>query len=73
MYAECDKKHFLFYKKFENDLKCVLEKILKGNLDLISSLSPLVKIQLMGGKVCFRYRGKNCWALSTNFLYSKVY
>ena len=29
-----------------------VEKILKGNLDLISS----VKIQIMGGKVCFRHK-----------------
>ena len=56
MYAECDKKHFLFYKKFENDLTCVLEKILKGNLDLISS--PSLKIQIIGEKVCLRWRGK---------------
>ena len=48
----CDKKHLLFYKKFENNLTCVLEKILKGNLDLISS--PSLKIQIIGEKVCLR-------------------
>ena len=33
-----------------------VEKILKGNLDSISS--PSVKIQIMGGKVCLRCKGK---------------
>ena len=35
-----------------------VEKILKGSLDLISSPSPSVKIQIMGGKVCLRRKGK---------------
>jgi hypothetical protein len=33
-----------------------VEKILKGNLDLIPS--PSLKIQIMGGKVCLRCKGK---------------
>ena len=33
-----------------------VEKILKGSLDLI--LSPSVKIQIMGRKVCLRCKGK---------------
>ena len=35
-----------------------VEKILKGSLDLIPSPSPSVKIQIMGGKVCLRFKGK---------------
>ena len=35
-----------------------LEKFLKGSLDLIPSPSLSVKIQIMGGKVCFRCKGK---------------
>ena len=35
-----------------------VEKILKGSLDSISSPSPSVKIQIMGGKVCLRCKGK---------------
>jgi len=35
-----------------------VEKILKGSLDLIPSPSPSVKIQIMGGKVCLRRKGK---------------
>ena len=35
-----------------------VEKILKGSLDLISSPSPSVKIQIMGGKVCSSRKGK---------------
>ena len=35
-----------------------VEKIWKGSLDLNPSASPLVKIQIMGGKVCLRCKGK---------------
>ena len=35
-----------------------VEKILKGSLDSIPSPSPSVKIQVMGGKVCLRCKGK---------------
>ena len=42
-----------------------VEKILKGSLDLISSTSPSVKIQIIGGKFCLRCEGKT-------FLFSKV-
>ena len=35
-----------------------VEKILKGSLDSIPSPSPSVKIQIMGGKICMRCKGK---------------
>ena len=35
-----------------------VEKILKGSLDSIPSPSPSVKIQIMGGKVWLRCKGK---------------
>ena len=35
-----------------------VEKILKGSLDSIPSPSPSGKIQIMGGKVCLRCKGK---------------
>jgi hypothetical protein len=35
-----------------------VEKISKGRLDSISSPSPSVKIQIMGGKVCLRHKSK---------------
>ena len=41
--------HFCFVK---------VEKDLKGSLDSILLPSPSVKIQIMGGKVYFRYNGK---------------
>ena len=41
-----------------------------GSLDLISSPSHSVKIQIMGRKVCLKT--KYCWVLSTNFLLLKV-
>ena len=43
-------KHKCFYKK--------AEKILKGSLDWIPSPSHSLKIQIMGGKVCLRCKGK---------------
>ena len=44
-----DGTHFDFVK---------LENILKDSLDLISSPSYSVKIQIMGWKVCLRRKGK---------------
>ena len=38
--------------------ECKVEEILKGSLDLIPSPSPSVKIQIMGGKVRLRCKGK---------------
>ena len=35
-----------------------VENFLKGSLDSIPSPSPSVKIQIMGGKVCLRCKGK---------------
>ena len=47
--VDCDCKQILTSK---------VKKILKGSLDLISSPSPSVKIQIMGRKVCLRHKGK---------------
>ena len=49
-----------------------VEKILKGILDSIPSPSPSVQIQIRGGKVCLRRKGKTLLGIETNFLYSKV-
>ena len=35
-----------------------VEKILKGSLDSIPSPTPSVKIEIMGGNVCLRFKGK---------------
>ena len=35
-----------------------VEKVLEDSLDSISPSSPWVKIQIMGGKVCLRCKGK---------------
>ena len=37
---------------------CKVENILKGSLDLIPSPSTLMKIQIMGEKVCLMCKGK---------------
>ena len=39
-------------------IHCKVENILKGGLDLIPSPSPSMKIQIMGGKVGLRCKGK---------------
>ena len=55
-------KNFLciYFYSSSNELELIfkVENILKGSLDLIPSPSPSVKIQIMGGKVCLRYKGK---------------
>ena len=45
-----------------------VEIILKGSLDLIPSPSHLVKIQIMGGKVCLRCKGKTLLGLVNKLL-----
>ena len=48
------------------------EKILKGSLDSIPSPSPSVKIQIMGGKVCLRCKGKTLLGVVNKLLKQKV-
>jgi hypothetical protein len=48
-----------------------VEKILKGNLDSIPSPSPTVKIQIMGGKVCLRCKGKTLLGVGKKLLTTK--
>ena len=52
MSVECYDQ-LVIYKMFRK-----VENILKGNLDLIPSPSPAVQIQIKGGKVCLRRKGK---------------
>ena len=44
--------------EFSKNCTGIVEKILKGSLDLIPS--PSVKIQIMDGKVCLRCKGNHC-------------
>jgi hypothetical protein len=48
-----------------------VEKILIGSLDLIPSPSPSVKIQIMGGKVWFRCKGKALLGIVNKLLKTK--
>ena len=48
-----------------------VEKILKGSLDSISPPSPSVKIQIKGGKVCLRRKGKTLLGIVNKLLYSE--
>ena len=45
-----------------------VEKILKGSLDLIPSPSPSVIIQIMGGKVSLRCKGKTLLGIVNKLL-----
>ena len=45
-----------------------VEKSLKGSLDFLSSPSPSVKIQIMGGKVCLRRKGKTLLGIVNKLL-----
>ena len=47
------------------------KKYLKGSLDLIPSPSPSVKIQIMGGKVCLRCKGKTLLGFVNKLLKTK--
>ena len=48
-----------------------VEKILKGSLNLIPSPIPSVKIQIMGGKVCLRCKGKTLLVVVNKHLKTK--
>ena len=48
-----------------------VEKILEDSLDLILSPSPSLKIQIMGGKVCLRCKGKTLLGVVNKLLKTK--
>jgi hypothetical protein len=48
-----------------------VENILKGSLDSIPSPSPSVKIQIMCGKVCLRFKGKTLLGIVNTLLKTK--
>ena len=48
-----------------------VENILKASLDSIPSLSPSVKIQIIGGKVCLRCKGKTLLGVVKKLLKTK--
>ena len=54
---------------FIHDIK--VKKILEDSLDSISSPSPSVKIQIMGGKVVLRYNGKTLLGVVNKFFCTK--
>ena len=45
-----------------------LFKVLKGSLDLTPSTKPSVKIQIVGGKVCLRCKGKTLFGVVNKLL-----
>ena len=50
-----------------------VKKILKGSLDSISSSSPSVKIQILGGKVCSRHKSKTLLGIiNTLFVFKSL-
>ena len=69
---------FVAFSEYVNIKSCLIfpnlskvEKILKGSLDLIPSPSPSVKIQIMGGKVCLRCKGKTLLDVVNKLLKTK--
>ena len=50
---------------------CKVEKILKGSLDSIQSPSPLVKTQIMDGRVCLKCKGKTLLGIVHKLLKTK--
>ena len=60
-----NKFHCLNRNLIQNDNK--VEKMLKGSLDLIPSPSPSVQIQIMGGKLCLRCKGKKLLNVQQTF------
>ena len=55
----------------EHQCNCKVDNILKGSLDLISSPSPSVKIQTMGGKVCLKCKGKTLLGVVNKLMKTK--
>ena len=56
--------HFLASFDFIRETRVSkVEKVLKDSMDLIPSPPPVVKIQIMGGKVCLRCKGKTLLAI----------
>ena len=53
--------------------KFKVENILKGSLDSTPSPSPSVKIQIMGGKVCLRCKGKILLGIVNKLLKTKKF
>jgi len=53
------------------DVLVKVEKILKGSLDSIPSPLSSVKIQIMGGKVCLRCKGKTLQGIVNKLLKAK--
>ena len=55
----------------EKSCPAEVEKILKGSQDSIPSPSLSVKIQIMGGKVCLRCKGKTLLGVVNKLLKTK--
>ena len=66
----CDECPKIYLKQRTLELHKV-EKILKDSLDSIPPPSPSVKIQIMGGKVCLRCRGKTLLGVVNKLLKTK--
>ena len=64
---EISSREFELAKSFAGKV----EKILKGNLNLVPSPSSSVKIQIMGGKVCLTCKGKTLLGVFNKLLKTK--
>ena len=59
-------------KIFSQNASYKVENILNGSLDLIPSPSPSMKIQIMDGKVCLRFKCKTLLDVVNKLLKKKV-
>ena len=61
----------IYYIQIQIETWCKVEKILKGSLNSIPSPSPSVKIQIKGGNVCLRCKGKTLLGVVNKLLKTK--
>ena len=65
------KPNFTLKQAYETGLHIKVDIFLKGGLDSIPSPLSSVKIQIMGGKVCLRCKGKTLLGVVNNILKTK--
>ena len=65
-------KHPAEWVEYLYEGSCKVEKILKGSLIWIPSPSPSVKIQIMGGKVSLRCKGKTLLGVANKIFNTKI-
>ena len=63
--------YFKIKSKCKFQVSCKVEKIYEDSLDSIPSPSPSVEIQIIGGKVCLKCKGKTLLGVVNKLLETK--